>query len=54
MSPVTNRTKIRTFDVILTFIPSIFVLYVQYTWARGGAVVEALRYKPEGRGVDSR
>jgi hypothetical protein len=22
--------------------------------ARGGAVLEALRYKPEGRGVDSR
>jgi hypothetical protein len=22
--------------------------------ARGGAVVEALRYKPEGRGIDSR
>jgi hypothetical protein len=22
--------------------------------ARGGAVVEALRYKPEGRGLDSR
>jgi hypothetical protein len=21
---------------------------------RGGAVVEALRYKPEGRGIDSR
>jgi hypothetical protein len=25
-----------------------------YTEARGGAVVEALRYKPEGRGFDSR
>jgi hypothetical protein len=24
------------------------------TGARGGAVVEAQRYKPEGRGVDSR
>jgi hypothetical protein len=24
------------------------------TGARGGAVVEALRYKPEGRGIDSR
>jgi hypothetical protein len=22
--------------------------------ARGGTVVEALRYKPEGRGIDSR
>jgi hypothetical protein len=24
------------------------------TGARGGSVVEALRYKPEGRGIDSR
>jgi hypothetical protein len=24
------------------------------TGVRGGAVVEALRYKPEGRGIDSR
>jgi hypothetical protein len=23
-------------------------------WARGGVVVKALRYKPAGRGVDSR
>jgi hypothetical protein len=27
---------------------------VQRTWARGGVVVEALRYKPEGRGFGSR
>jgi hypothetical protein len=26
----------------------------QNTGARGGAVVEALRYKPEGRGIDCR
>jgi hypothetical protein len=27
-----------------------------YIWkgVRGGAVIEALRYKPEGRGIDSR
>jgi hypothetical protein len=25
-----------------------------YLGPRGGAVVEALRYKPEGRGIDSR
>jgi hypothetical protein len=24
-----------------------------YSGARGGTVVEALRYKPEGRGIDS-
>jgi hypothetical protein len=30
-------------------------MYVRtYRGARGGAVVEALRYKPEGRGIDSR
>jgi hypothetical protein len=29
------------------------VLYTE-PGARGGAVVEALRYKPEGRGIDSR
>jgi hypothetical protein len=23
-----------------------------HTWGRGGAVVKALRYKPEGRGFD--
>jgi hypothetical protein len=27
---------------------------VLYVGARGGAVVEVLRYKPEGRGLDSR
>jgi hypothetical protein len=27
---------------------------IQKSGARGGAVVEALRYKPEGRGIDSR
>jgi hypothetical protein len=27
---------------------------VTYLGARGGAVVEALRYKPEGRGIDFR
>jgi hypothetical protein len=28
--------------------------YLQGTGVRGGAVVEALHYKPEGRGFDSR
>jgi hypothetical protein len=27
---------------------------LNYEGARCGAVVEALRYKPEGRGIDSR
>jgi hypothetical protein len=26
----------------------------EFVTARGGAVVEALSYKPEGRGIDSR
>jgi hypothetical protein len=30
------------------------IRYVQKDGARGGAVVEALLYKPEGRGIDSR
>jgi hypothetical protein len=30
------------------------VRYHKYTGVRGGAVVEALRYKTEGRGIDSR
>jgi hypothetical protein len=31
------------------------LLFYLVMWgARGGAVVEALRYKPEGRGIDSR
>jgi hypothetical protein len=28
--------------------------YQQQRWARGGAVFETLRYKPEGRGIDFR
>src|SRR5215475_12746786 len=34
--------------------PKIFQKVLIHKGARGGAVVEALRYKPEGRGVDSR
>jgi hypothetical protein len=30
------------------------VHFIDSLGARGGAVVEALRYKPEGRGIDSR
>jgi hypothetical protein len=36
-------------------IQKIYILYnLIYVEARGGAVVEALSYKPEGRGIDSR
>jgi hypothetical protein len=32
----------------------VLVSSTTFVGARGGAVVEALRYKPEGRGIDSR
>jgi hypothetical protein len=32
---------------------TIFIFYIKHCGTRGGAVVEALRYKPEGRGIDS-
>jgi hypothetical protein len=32
---------------------SVFVSLLSNIGARGGAVVEALRYKPDGRGIDS-
>jgi hypothetical protein len=34
--------------------PDILILLCQEYGAHSGAVVEALRYKPEGRGIDSR
>jgi hypothetical protein len=34
--------------------PKIYFIYHQFNVARGGAVVKALRYKPESRGIDSR
>jgi hypothetical protein len=38
---------------LVTANPQIF-LYTVSSGARGGAVAEALRHKPEGRGIDSR
>jgi hypothetical protein len=32
----------------------LYIMYSIPTGARGGAVFEALSYKPEGRGIDSR
>jgi hypothetical protein len=43
-------TKICVTKENIKLLSSIHVL----NGARGGAVVEALRYKPEGRGIDSR
>jgi hypothetical protein len=31
-----------------------YLYFNLFLGARGGVVVEALRYKPEGRGIDSR
>jgi hypothetical protein len=31
-----------------------FMISMGVLWARGGVVVKALRYKPEGHGFDSR
>jgi hypothetical protein len=40
--------------VVLGFVSILFHLPNKFQGARGGAVVEALHYKPEGRGIDSR
>jgi hypothetical protein len=37
----------------LLYPQEIFLVLISVRGARGGAVVEALRYKPEGRGIDS-
>jgi hypothetical protein len=37
-----------------TFVPLIEHSTMEINEVRGGAVVEALRYKPEGHGIDSR
>jgi hypothetical protein len=44
------------FDIPFDYIRFTSHTFVMYTahGARGGVVVEALRYKPEGRGIDSR
>jgi hypothetical protein len=47
-------TGINTFEDPNSYIQGRKQFYTEYLGARGGAVVEALRYKPEGRGIDSR
>jgi hypothetical protein len=42
----TEMKVLRSFEILRTTLP--------VTGTRGGAVVEALRYKPEGHGFDSR
>ena len=39
---------------ITSFVYHIMIFYILYFGARGGVVVKALRYKPAGRGFDSR
>jgi hypothetical protein len=43
-----------TFSVFKHFTDDIFEDYVDINGPRGGVVVKALRYKPAGRGFDSR
>jgi hypothetical protein len=52
---VHNFTSLRWLD-LLTQIHKVFISgdLQLYIGARGGAVVETLRYKPEGHGIDSR
>ena len=51
-----NRGKFNLLQCLLLYLKcSLFlVLYKPCFWARGGVVVKALRYKPAGRGFDSR
>jgi hypothetical protein len=42
----------QTHQLVILFIN--YVRYLLHEGVRGGAVVEALRYKPEGSGFDSR
>jgi hypothetical protein len=42
------------FPILDTFHPESYPLFYNPKYLRGGAVVEALRYKPEGRWINSR
>jgi hypothetical protein len=46
--------KIRGLDLILGILIAEFSGAIEKNGARSGAVVEALRYKPEGLGIESR
>jgi hypothetical protein len=48
-------TLVSVFIYVLVYLVITFIsVYLHIVGSRGGAVVEALRYKPEGRGFDSR
>jgi hypothetical protein len=49
-----DYTTKQTKTVIYCMRENILVGFTLFTWACGGAVVQALRYKPEGLGIDSR
>jgi hypothetical protein len=49
---VCARARVYVFIYIYFFF--IFIYICVYIGARGGVVVKALRYKPAGRGFDSR
>jgi hypothetical protein len=50
-----RRDSLSTGTIFRNPLPTVnFSQHINYYGARGGAVVKALRYKPEGRGIDSR
>jgi hypothetical protein len=56
---ITSRSRRPVLSIILTCSQPAYTFSLKFSFvfavgARGGAVVEALRYKPEGRGIDSR
>jgi hypothetical protein len=50
---VYKETEVKRF-LQLVCVRTILSVFVFVNGTRGGAVIEALRYKPEGRGIDSR
>jgi hypothetical protein len=52
MSQTGTAVTVRSVRALIVHI--FIVVFVIMMGARGGAVVEALRYKPEGRGIDFR
>jgi hypothetical protein len=58
MEPTLNKKKVMCLPCMSSILkkisPKTFGTHCVCLRAHGGAVVEALRYKPEGRGIDSR
>jgi hypothetical protein len=53
--PIFSAFHLKYIYIVISLVcDTINVLFNTPVGARGGAVVEALLYKPEGRGIDSR